>query len=266
MSRPIVLLVIAFMIWKLVDMGWHGWIGLIGLRTVLGVHRRRPTDVSHRNTAPPPALGPRIHFLTAMGFHRLGEAQLKLPFRPLRTTWVFVDSENKVQAEMALGRVSFSTFFQSEALVVTDYPNGEHIETPTYLAHTITTSLRDAYQHHLTQVIRFSQKYGIPHSIHSMNDYLHWETMGRVQPYGRLKLRRFLWIEIVRIVAFAYGSLIILLSLSYWVKPSLVPPNWRLTQEQVELLTIVLALPALVIPDAYRRWMMKQTHKDSAAR
>jgi hypothetical protein len=261
------LLIVAFTIWKLIDVGWVGFLSLVGLQTNLGTKNRRITDVSSLQLTPPPLVQRIIQSLQGINFQRLGEAQLKLPFRPALTTWVLVDDNQQVQAETALGRVSFSSFFHENILVVTDYPNGEHIETPTYKSHTVTTNLNDAYLHHLKQVEKFGQKYGTPNSIRTMSDYYRGETMGRVYPYARLKLRRFIWVETVRFAVFVYGMLSLILEmLLYWHKPSFLPANFPYSKETIEAITLIFTSSVLFVPDIFHRWMIKRTYRNSADR
>jgi hypothetical protein len=204
--------------------------------------------------------------LEELGFHRLGEAELQLPFRPAAITWVWVDAQDTIQAELAFGRVSFSSFFSDNALLVTDYPNGEHINQPAYQSHTITTSLPDAYRYHQRQVEKFSRLHGLPRLVQSMIGYLYWETMGRTFPYGRRKLRRFLRIELVRMGAFVYGLVVLGFSTASWFYPPLLPSGWNVSQGLMEVFSFLLTLPALFIPNLYAQWSIKQTYQDSAAK
>jgi len=235
---------------KLIDLGRVGFVSFVGLQTSLGTRNRRITDVSNLKLTPPSITQQNISFLNRIGFQRVGEAQLKLPFRPISTIWVLVDTNNYVQAETIGGHVSFSSFFHNNILVVTDYPNGEHINTPTYQSHTITTDLGFAYMYHLKQVKKFGRKYGTPNNIRNMADYYRGETMGRVYPYARLKLKRFIWVEIVRFVTFVFGVITLILEfLPAWRTPALFP---------------IVTLLVLFIPDIFESQMIKQTHRNSA--
>lgn len=143
-------------------------------------------------------------------------------------------------------------------MVVTDYPRGEHIETPLYQAHTITTTIGDALVHHLQQIPAFTAKYGAPHLILSMKDYLHWESVGRVH-YSRLKLRRFLLREIVRGVLCLYAFLIIL------GLPSVFKRGWLGVKTMAEIALIVLSLtwPVTVLDPRISLWMVRGGMRDS---
>jgi hypothetical protein len=260
------LLLFAIAILKLLDLGRAGLVSWAGLQMTLGTKRRRTTDVSALMIPPPPITQRSIDLLQRAGFQRLGEAQIKLPMRSVSTTWVLVDADHHVQAETLAGRVSFSSFFRDDVLVVTDYPNGEHINTPTYQSHTITADLNSAYRYHLEQVEKFSRKYGVPNSILNMADYHRGETMGRVYPYARLKLRRFIWVEIVRLVAFVVGLFALLLELLLLLKPSIFPMYFKFPMEVFGNISMIITLLVLFAPDIFQLWMINQTYKDSAER
>jgi hypothetical protein len=231
-----------------------GWRGLVGMQTYFGITKRRPTDVSHLNSTPPNITKGIIATLESLGFHRLGEAQLLLPQKKSSPYWILVNSENFVQAETIYNRVSFSTFFNDNVLVVTDYPSGEHIETPSYQSHTITSAVNDAFNYHLQQVDKFKTKYGSPQSISNMVDYSHWEAMGRVN-YGFKKMKRFFWLDIARLAIFIYGAIIIM-GLPLLLRPIL-------TQEKIEVTIMALTLPIMFVPGILSRWSIKVTNRDS---
>ncbi len=234
------------------------------LQIILGAKKRRSADVSHLQLSPPTETQENVTLLISMGLHRLGETQLKLPFLPISTMWILIDSENKVEAETIKSRVSFISYFQNNVMVVTDYPNGEHIEMPTYQVHTITTGLKDAYQHHLQQIEKFSQRFGPPNLIHSMSDYLYWDAIGRAH-YGGLKLRRNLWLPIILLISFGYGAIAIaLLSILFLTNSALFGTSSMLAAENVELLIILLTLPAVVIPPILSRGLLKSKFRNLA--
>lgn len=269
MALIIGLSALAFAIWellrsgqKILKIGWKGWVNIL---MSLGAKYRKPVEVSHLLIPPPPATEPNIEALKALGFRRLGEAQIKSPFNPPVPVWVFTHLETQIQAEAAWKRVAFSTYFQEKVLVVTDYPNGEHIEMPNYQSHTIVTNLDDAYRYHLLQIAKFSRKYGPPHPIRNMTDYLTWETVGR-RNYATRKLIRWVKADIIRLVAFIYG-IVILASTPIFFNlrnpPFLSEIGMFSSLEILIYVMILLLLPALIISRYYSRWSTRQTHKDS---
>ncbi len=247
---------------KILKIGWKGWVNIF---LTLGAKNRQPIDVSHLLIPPLPADQKNIEELEALGFRRLGEIQINSPFRPPITGWVFAHVENRIQAEAAGRRIGFSTYFQEKTLVVTDFPNGEHIETPNYQSHTIVTSIPDAYHYHLQQIERFSQKYGSPHPVRTMTDYLRWEVVGR-KNYAMRKLSRWITSNIVRLVAFIYGILVLILTPIFFKPPDFpfISKLGFLSSREVLICSmILLASPAILATRYFSRWTAGQTHKDS---
>jgi hypothetical protein len=247
---------------KIFKIGWNGWRNIL---MSLGAKYRQPVDVSYQLIPPPSMAKGNIETLKALGFRRLGEAQVKSPFNPPITVWIFTHLETKIQAEAAGKRVGFSTFFQEKTLLVTDYPNGEHIEIPNYQSHTIVTSVSHAYRYHLHQVDKFSRLFGEPHQIRNMTDYLHWETVAR-KNYATRKLMRWVWPNLVRLAAFTYGCIILIL-VPVFFDPQKIPvmPHAGLfsSQEALIYLMILLILPAILVSKYANRRAVRQTHKDS---
>jgi hypothetical protein len=269
MTLVISLLLLVFSLWellhtgqKILKLGWSGWINTVML---LFARYRRPVDVSQQLLPPPPAAQKNIETLGALGFRRLGEAQVKHPFRPPITVWVFVQLERRIPAEVAGRRVEFATYFQEKTLLVTDFPNGEHIEIPSYQSHTIVTSLAKAYEYHVQQIAKFSRTYGSFHPIHSMTDYLRWEQVGRAN-YGMRKLMRWVGPNLVRLGAFIYGLLVLVL-IPLFFDPkvlSFIPQINLLSPQELKMdVIILLLLPAIALSRFANRRAVRQTHKDS---
>jgi len=261
------LLLLALSIWellrsgyKILKIGWRGWVNIF---LTLGAKNRQPVDISHLSVPPLPGDQKNIAALKSLGFRRLGEVQINSPFRPPLTGWVFAHVENHVQAETAGRRVGFSTHFQEKTLLVTDFPNGEHIEDRNYQSHTITTSVEDAYRYHLQQIEKFSRKHGPPHPIRTMTDYLHWEVVGR-KNYALRKLSRWITSNFVRLAAFIYGSLVLILTPIFF-EPSEIPfiSEFVSSREVLVYTMILLTSPAIFATRYFSRWTASQTHKDS---
>ena len=259
MSNYLGIVVIIMIVWQLIIIGWHGW---IGLQTILGVKKRRSTDISNLNLEPPSKTQEIITSLNSLGFRRLGEAQSALPYNNFVTVWTLVNIENTVQAEVVFGWMSFSTYFQDNVLVVTDYPSGEHIEMPKYQSHTITSNISDTYQHHLEQVDKFRQLYGSPNPIRNMADYIKWETIGRIN-YGSIKLKNFYIFNIIRLITFGYAvAICIAIPLIYRsIYPSFTFTDSYNSQAHIELLIIGLTYPAIFFPTWFSRWQDRRVNK-----
>ena len=269
MALIIGLLTLSLAIWellrsgqKILKIGWNGWVNII--MSLLAKYRK-PIDVSYLSTPPSPITQKNIDALISIGFRRLGEAQVKYPFKPPLTVWVFTHLESQIQAEAAWKRIAFSTYFQEKTLVVTDFPNGERIEIPNYQSHTIVTSVANAYRYHLHQVAKFKLKYRQFHPIRNMTDYLRWEVVGR-KNYGTRKLARWVWASIIRLFAFIYGILVLALSLRLFnpQNVSLIPKIGIFSSQEILIYIIILMLlPAIIISRYFNRWTVRQTHKDS---
>ncbi len=259
------LVVIAILTWRAIDIGWGGW---RGLRIILGAKNRRAVDVSSTPASPSGREREIISFLLSMGFRRLGEASVTVHDRQTARVWVLVNPEGTVQAEVRGGMVSLSTVFQGDALVVTDYPSGEHIETSTYQSHTITTNLDDAYQHHLQQVDRFTQKYGVPRQIQTMADYLHLDALGRERNYGAIKMRRYRGLEVFNLVTFVYVAfvMVFLPAMMGAKQVATTATECYSLLERTELLIIGLTFPMLTLQATITRQVVKNSHRDSRGR
>lgn len=251
--------------WQIVKIGWKGWINIL---ITTGATQRTPVDVSLMFLPPPPATRAAIDTLRGLGFRRVGEAQVTMPSKPPVTVWVMTDGDNFVQAQVANHMVEFSTFFKEKVMLVTDFPIGEHIETPTYQSHTILTGIADAYQYHVWQGVGFRQKHGQPHAILNMQEYLHWEKIGRTC-YAPMKLRRALWRNVVLLGTFMYGVLALVL-VPLLVDPDRIPSlpvaSFQLPQEKILFLMVLVTLPVIEAARAWYRWSMAQTRIDSRMR
>ncbi|MCL6432454.1 MAG: hypothetical protein K6V36_16595 [Anaerolineae bacterium] len=188
------------------SVGWHAW---AGLRIALGSRTRRVEDASHLGVPMPPGLQSAAAALTALGFRRLGEKHTPLKGVPgHHISWVFVDPEGTTEAEIVpLGKaalVGLTTAFADEAVVETTYPVGERINEPYFRSHVVTSSLEDAYRHHLVQVADLAAAHGIPCRIETMADSLRVEEMFR-RRYVLRRSRRFIVRDVANIALSVYG-------------------------------------------------------------
>ena len=149
-------------------------------------------------------------------------------------------------------------------MVVTDFPSGEHIEQPHYLSHTVTRGISEAYQHHQRQVEKFRSRYGKAHTLQEMADYLRWETIGRTL-YGSVKLRRFLWMHLTGVGAFAAGVLVTLAMPLVYRAVYLPVTAAAVTAQQatIELLIISLLFLILFLSGFFQHRIAMGNHRDS---
>jgi hypothetical protein len=251
--------------WQIMKIGWKGWINIL---ITTGAPQRTPEDVSLQFIPPPPSAKKSIDILRGLGFRRVGEAQIKMPSRPVATVWVMTSEDTTVQGQVIHNAIELSSFFGEKAMLVTNFPFGEHINAPHYQARTIITGIPDAYQYHLRQVDRFRRKHGPPHPIINMQQYLHWEMIGRTL-YAPLKLRRAQWRNIVLLLAFFYGVLALILI------PLVIDPKWleflpsisfQLPQEKILTLMVLATLPVVEAARAFYRRSMFRARIDSRSK
>ncbi len=163
-------------------------------------------DVSHLEAPPPSAAQPLIAALIRLGFHRLGEAgrankaQTAGPVQ----VWYFVDergttcagvftyvrvvSNLEVPTRELAGAAVIYSWFGEEAVIVTGYGSGEHIEEPNFRFHVISTSLEEAYRHHLAQLPDFQMRYGAPVRFDSMAQVIHLDAVYNAR-FARRRMR-----------------------------------------------------------------------------
>jgi hypothetical protein len=258
MSIYLGLAVILLILWQIIKIGWLGW---MDVQTARRVKQRRSTDISQHQLTPPSRTHEIVTSLTALGFHRLGEAVSELPYKRYATVWVMVNQENTVQAEVVFGWMSLSSYFQEDVLVVTDYPTGEHIEMPGYQCHHIGSNIYEAYLHQLEQVDEFRHSYGVPNPIKTMADYFKWEIVGRIK-YGPIKLKNLYHLNIVRVLTFGYAAAVcILVPLLHGIKFPFNSAEAANSLAQVELWIIGLIYPAPFFPTVFSRWQDRQMVK-----
>lgn len=162
------------------------------------VPRLRPIDQSRLNISPVDGLKPIVAALGGQGFTRLGEAGLPQGARlsgPVQI-WYFVDSTKTTFAVTFItdrAHAIIYSWFGSEAVVITAYPVGDHIEQPNYRYTTISTSVADAYRHHLAQTADFQIRYGDPMHFESMATVLELDRQYNQKFSRRRKGRSSLW-------------------------------------------------------------------------
>jgi hypothetical protein len=178
-----------------------------------GVERRRPRDVSDRETPPSTVLHTTVAALAVLGFRRLGEYEVTLPGGPVailrrngRSTagaatrapvaWVFVDIQETTVAEVVVvggddppeALVGLTTTMRDGAVVETMYPRGERIEDPDFHSGHVRTSLAAAYDDHRLHAGRFTPRHGTPRRVSTMRDLLREDELYR-RRFAKRKLR-----------------------------------------------------------------------------
>jgi len=193
-----------------------GATGGLGLLIYMGVPKRRPTDASHLNLAPPVNTQATIDRLVALGFQRLGETYTRMPLAMSPgPTWIYIDTSMTMQAEIVeiTHGIFFTTVFADGSVVETGFPQGENISTLNFISQTVTTSVDDAYRLHTQSVVDFQIAHGTPKSIKGMEDYLYWDGVYR-ERHAQRKMRRVFFIDLAQVLALFYG---IVVSIVVWL-------------------------------------------------
>jgi hypothetical protein len=222
---------------------WNrGRVGWTILLISLGARKRRSEDVSDKKPAPMPELEPTIAALSALGFTRLGEVQVKIPGGQTAGSRVFISSDKTVFAELTETQVVvFTTVFTDDAVLETGFPVGETIETRNFRSHTVTTGLEKAYQYHRRQIETFGKAHGVARPVGTMQDYLAWDAMYR-RRYVSRKMQRHTWLGLLEVWAFTCGLLALLMAVVYWLGTDLSTID--------PMITIALYLIIILIPIA----------------
>lgn len=190
----------------------NGWSGFKAILNYAGVSKRRAEDISHKDISPSPTLAPVVDSLISLGFTRLGETLTYLPLASLGgITWLFLDESGTTCADVvevgdvdAKPMLAFWTTFDDAATVETGYPTGERIDTSDLRSHTVPSSVKDAYQHHLQQAADFGSHHGAPIRFRNMDDYLQQEAIYR-KHHARRKLRRLFLDNLVNVIGCIYA-------------------------------------------------------------
>jgi hypothetical protein len=196
-----------------------------------------------------------VDTLAKLDFKRLGETRTQLPFGEPGVTWVLIDPQATVVAEVVESdpnaMLLFSTAYNDEAVVETAYPTGERVKTANFRSHTITTSVQDAYVYHREQVADFSTEHGHPSRIEHMASYLRCDAVYRLR-YARRRLRRYLWAGGAQLAALGY----MLVTLLAFISLSLIDPSSEFVVQRYWRMVLQLTLATLIsgLAFAVLRW------------
>jgi hypothetical protein len=190
---------------------FSGWLGLKGILNYAGASKRRAEDISHKEISPSPSLKPLVDSLLHLGFTRLGETVTYLPLTSFPgITWLFLDEPGTTCTDVIEASdgdtkavLAFWSTFNNTAAIETGYPTGERINTYDFRSHTIPSSVKDAYQHHLQQVIDFGTYHGAPIRFRSMDDYLQQGAIYN-EHHARRKLRRLFLATLMYVIGGIY--------------------------------------------------------------
>ncbi|HLX35058.1 MAG TPA: hypothetical protein VKR30_07425 [Candidatus Limnocylindrales bacterium] len=151
--------------------------------------RRRPTG--------DPAATPVAHVLDqleALGFHRIGERTIVLPDGGRRFEWTWADETGETYVAVVPMRLlpalmACYTAFADWAWLQTNYPRGEVIDRPDYVARYVDTTVAGTVAAHRAEIARLRQVHGAPRRVQSMADSLRLDAEYRTR-HGGVTLRR----------------------------------------------------------------------------
>lgn len=147
-----------------------------------GAVNRRVVDVSAKNR-PVTGLPLRLHnLLLQMGFQRLGETDTALPGRRETLSWLYINADGTINAELVsvLGAaVQFNTVLADHAVLETSYPFGENLSAENYRSVRVSTGLANALQRHIEIGREMILEHGQPIPIRDMATYLAWDVRYR---------------------------------------------------------------------------------------
>jgi hypothetical protein len=144
-------------------------------------------DISFWHKEPPASIQKPILELQSLGFERLGEFDVEMPGQPEPIAdWVFNNDDGSIVAEIvSLGSehlpfmLEFWTFFKGTRQVETYYPVGGNIRDTDFHFVGISDSIDAAYHYHIRQVGRFTEQYGEPMPVNSMERYFKLDRIQR---------------------------------------------------------------------------------------
>jgi hypothetical protein len=247
----------------------NGWSGFKAVLNYAGLSKRRGEDISHKGISPSSTLEPVVDSLISLGFTRLGETLTYLPLVSLGgITWLFLDESGTTCADVievtgvdAKPMLAFWTTFDDAATIETGYPTGERIDISDLRSHTVPSSVKDAYQHHLQQVADFGTHHGAPIRFRNMDDYLRQEAIYR-EHHARRKFRRLFLDNLVNVTSCIYAlcaSIAVVVSMRH-SKAFTIQLLW----DKLLRLTVLLT-PAVVITFVVSQvsiWMGRKSLKE----
>ncbi|GIK67032.1 MAG: hypothetical protein BroJett018_48260 [Chloroflexota bacterium] len=214
-----------------------------------GAVNRRVMDVSAKNR-PVTGLPLRLHtLLLQMGFQRLGETDTAIPGRRETVSWVYINADGTINAELVAvmgAAVQFNTVFADHAVLETSYPFGENLAAENYRSVRVSSGLVNALQRHIEIGREMILEHGQPIPIRDMPTYLAWDVRYR-QLYtqsGKLGASFRRTVHSVMLGAYAVGWLLLgwlmievqgeatLEALLLMGILSLVPLGWMIVQRR----------------------------------
>jgi len=164
-------------------------------RVFAGTRTRRLVDAGPLGVPPPAPVAAVLEQLHGLGFHRIGERTLVLPDGRRAFEWLWADDTGytyvaSVPSRLLSGAlVACYTAFADWSWLQTNFPRGETIDRPDYVARAVTTSIGDAVAAHRAEAGRLIPIHGAPRPVRSMADSLQHDAEYRTR-HGGVTLSR----------------------------------------------------------------------------
>jgi hypothetical protein len=171
-----------------------------------GTRTRRLADAGPFEVQAPAEVGHILEQLRAIGFERIGERTLVLPDGQRRYEWLWADTTGETYVAVVPSRylpalMACYTAFADWAWLQTNFPRGEVITRPGYVARFVTSSPADAVSAHRAEIARLQPIHGAPRPVRTMAESLRMDAEYRTR-HGGVTLRRISW----RLIAPAFAA------------------------------------------------------------
>jgi hypothetical protein len=163
-------------------------------RIYAGTKTRRLADAGPLEIVPPGAVAAILEQLRAIGFSRIGERFVVLPGRGRVDEWTWTDETGSTYVSVVPSRyigalMCAYTVFPDGTWLQTNFPRGETIDRPNYVAHFVDSSPADAIAAHRADIERLRPAHGQPRPVRTMADSLRMDAEYRSR-HGGVTLRR----------------------------------------------------------------------------
>ena len=163
-------------------------------RIYAGTKSRRLADSGPLEIMPPAPVATVLEQLRAIGFSRIGERYVVLPGRGRVDEWTWTDETGSTYVSVVPSRyigalMCAYTVFPDGTWLQTNFPRGETIDRPNYVARVVASSPADAIAAHRADVARLRGAHGAPRPVRTMADSLRMDAEYRSR-HGGTTLRR----------------------------------------------------------------------------
>lgn len=171
------LLVIAGLLWVSQAMSL-----VTSWRIYRGAVDRRVVDITAQNRPVHERALPMHSGLLQLGFRRLGETDTPLPGRRESLTWVYINGDASITAELVainVIAVQFNTVFADQAVLETSFPIGENMQRENYRSVKGDGGISATLDQHIEVAREMVLEHGRPIALDTMATYLAWDVQYR---------------------------------------------------------------------------------------